>query len=79
MQIRQKKYATEAARVKKTVEDLADKYMESAPPFVVDQEKGIMNVFVYNDYIDPVAAFLTAYSVTGSQNIWRRQSRAQCC
>lgn len=61
------KYATEAARVKKTVEDLADKYMESAPPFVVDQEKGIMNVFVYNDYIDPVAAFLTAYSVTGSQ------------
>ena len=39
------KYATEAARVKKTVEDLADKYMESAPPFVVDQEKGIMNVY----------------------------------
>lgn len=51
--------------VKSAVVSLADSYMTKASPYIMD--KSLMNVFVYNDFMDPTAAFLAAYEVTGEQ------------
>lgn len=43
----------------------ADAYLESAYPYQMDTT--IVSSFVYQDYVDPVTAFLAAYEATGEK------------
>ena len=54
-----------AETIKKSIVKQADAYLQNAIPYRMDT--GIVSTFVYQDYVDPVTSFLTAYEVTGDR------------